>query len=325
MIKEPRVILRISNVKKHFRTTGGLFRKSGGATALDNVNLTIHEGETLGLVGESGSGKTTLGRIILGLIEPTSGEIFFEGVNVSKLSKKEMRKLRRSIQIVFQDPQSSLNPRMTVKTVLHEPFAVHGIKSREFVESRILELAGKVGLSSEHLNRFPHEFSGGQRQRICIARALALNPRLLVLDEPTSSLDVSVQTQILNLLQSLQKELGLTYLFISHDLAVVRQIAERIAVMYAGKIVEIAQKIDLFEEPLHPYTQALISAIPVPDPHLNMKRLTIEGEVPSPFGLPSGCRFHPRCPYHEVQCVENEPELYEVAENHFVACHKSRS
>jgi oligopeptide/dipeptide ABC transporter ATP-binding protein len=322
MIKEPEVILRVSNIKKVFGTTGGLFRKGRGAIAVDNVNLTIKSGETLGLVGESGSGKTTLGRMILGLIEPTNGDIFYEGTNFSNLSKKEMQKLRRSIQIVFQDPQSSLNPRMTIKTVLQEPFIVHGIKSKEFAKGRILELISKVGLSFEHLNRFPHEFSGGQRQRICIARALVLNPRLLVLDEPTSSLDVSVQTQILNLLQSLQKELGLTYLFISHDLAVVRQIAERIAVMYAGKIVEIAQKIDLFDEPLHPYTQALISAIPIPDPHLKVKRLSIDGEPPSPFGLPSGCRFHPRCPYCMTQCVEKEPKLREVAKNHFVACHK---
>ena len=321
-VRTSRVLLEIRNVKKYFGTSGGFFGKSEIVRAVDGVNLTVYEGETLGLVGESGSGKSTLARMILRLIEPTSGEIYFDGQNILKLNRREMRKLRRNIQIVFQDPQSSLNPRMTVKKILSEPFLVHKMyNNKKFIENRILELLRKVGLSAEHLNRFPHELSGGQRQRLCIARALTLNPRLLVLDEPTSSLDVSVQAQILNLLQNLQKELNLTYIFISHDLGVVKYVADRIAVMYAGRIVEIAEKRDLFEKPLHPYTQLLLSAIPAPNPHLKIKRLHVTGEAPSPFNLPSGCRFHPRCPYAMDICKQIMPREIHVEPNHLVSCH----
>jgi len=321
-VRTSRVLLEIRNVKKYFGTSGGFFGKSEIVRAVDGVNLTVYEGETLGLVGESGSGKSTLARMILRLIEPTSGEIYFDGQNILKLNRREMRKLRRNIQIVFQDPQSSLNPRMTVKKILSEPFLVHKMyNNKKFIENRILELLRKVGLSAEHLNRFPHELSGGQRQRLCIARALTLNPRLLVLDEPTSSLDVSVQAQILNLLQNLQKELNLTYIFISHDLGVVKYVADRIAVMYAGRIVEIAEKRDLFEKPLHPYTQLLLSAIPAPNPHLKIKRLRVTGEAPSPFNLPSGCRFHPRCPYAMDICKQIMPREIHVEPNHLVSCH----
>ena len=317
------MLLEVRDLKKYFAIKGGLLRKDVGAVrAVDDIDLLVRKGETLGLVGESGCGKTTLGRVILRLIDTTEGEIFFEDTNLLELKKDEMRKMRRNMQIVFQDPYSSLDPRMTVKKIISEPLVIHGVSQGRELRERILGLLEKVGLNPDHLNRFPHEFSGGQRQRIGIARAIALNPKFLVLDEPTSSLDVSVQAKILNLLKDLQKELGLTYLFISHDLSVIKHMSDRIAVMYVGKIMEVADKDDLFKEPLHPYTQALFSAVPIPDPHLKKReKIILKGEVASPIKPPSGCRFHPRCQYAKEVCEQEEPHLIEVREGHRVACH----
>ncbi len=315
-------LLRVVNLRKYFQL-GGLFfrRKEGYVKAVDGVNMEIEKGKTVALVGESGCGKTTLGRTILRLIEPTSGEIYFEGKNILKLNKREMMRMRRNMQLVQQDPQSALNPRMTIKASVGEPLIVHGIAKGRELRERVLSLLEKVGLREEHMNRFPHELSGGQRQRVCIARALALNPKFIVLDEPTSSLDVSVQAQILNLLKKLQRELSLTYLFISHDLSVVRYISDHVYVMYLGKIVEHADMEEIFENPLHPYTKILFSAVPIPDPKLKRERLIIKGDVPSAINPPSGCRFHPRCPEAMKICSEEEPPLLEVRKGHFVACH----
>jgi len=316
------VILRVVNLKKYFPLGGWFFkRRSGYVKAVDGVDLEIYRGETAALVGESGCGKTTLGRTILRLIEPTSGEIYFEGVNLLKLSKGEMRKMRMNMQLVQQDPQSALDPRMTVKASVGEPLVVHGIARGRELRRRVLSLLRRVGLGEEHMNRFPQEFSGGQRQRICIARALALNPKFIVLDEPTSSLDVSVQAQILNLLKDLQRDLGLTYLFISHNLSVVRYISDHVYVMYLGNIVEKAETREIFKNPLHPYTRTLFSAVPIPDPNLKRKRLSIKGEVPSAIDPPPGCRFHPRCPEAMEVCSRVKPELREVEPGHQVACH----
>jgi len=265
--------------------------------------------------------KTTAGRCILRLIEPTAGEIDFEGTNILDLDNNQMRKLRREMQIVFQDPYASLNPRMTIKQIVGEPLLVNKIARGTYLEKMVLNLLLKVGLSEDHLNRFPHEFSGGQRQRIGIARALALNPKFMVLDEPTSSLDVSVQAQTLNILKDLQKEMNLTYLFISHNLSVIKHMSDRIAVMYLGKIVEMAEKRSLFKNQLHPYTQALFSAIPIPDPEVKQNRIILGGDVPSPVNPPSGCHFHPRCPFAMPKCREKEPKLIELENGHFVACH----
>jgi oligopeptide transport system ATP-binding protein len=273
------------------------------------------------LVGESGCGKTTLGRLILRLEEPTSGEIFFQGENILTYDKERMRNLRRQMQVIFQDPFSSLNPRKTVSHIVGEPLVVHGMKNRREREDRVLDLLRVVGLRREHMRRYPHQFSGGQRQRICVARALALHPKLVVCDEAVSALDVSIQAQVINLLKDLQQEFGLTYLFISHDLGVVEHVSDRLAVMYLGKIAELADSVEIYQTPLHPYTQALLSASPIPDPTLKRDRIILKGDVPSPIDPPHGCSFHTRCLYAEDICSQQEPELKEVRKNHLAACH----
>jgi len=304
-------LLRAERLVKHFR---------GGIQAVDDVSFEVHPGETFALVGESGCGKSTTGRLVLRLIEPTSGKVWFDGRELSALGERELRSLRREMQVIFQDPYSSLNPRMTVGAMLAEPLFLHGLaKQRE--KQRVEELLKLVGLAPEHVNRYPHEFSGGQRQRIGIARALAVEPRLIVCDEPVSALDVSVQAQVINLLQDLQRRLGLAYIFIAHDLAVVRHIATRVAVMYLGKIVELAETRALFSEPRHPYSRALLASVPVPDPAIRRKsRALLEGDVPSAYAPPAGCRFHTRCPHARERCRAEEPALVE-AQGHATACH----
>ena len=317
-----KALVKAERLSKYF-PVGGLLRPRGYVKAVDNVDLEIYEGETLGLVGETGSGKTTLGRLILRLIEPTSGKIYFDGADVTKFSGKELATFRRKAQIIFQDPYMSLNPRFTVYQTLLEVIKVHKLPIQD-PEEHIGKMLELVGLERSHLHRYPHEFSGGQRQRIAILRALILEPKFLVLDEPTSALDVSVQAQILNMLKDLQRRLGLTYLFISHDIGAVRYMSDRIAVMYMGKIVEIGPVDAVIKEPLHPYTQALISALPVPDPKIarSKKTVLLQGEPPSPINPPAGCRFHPRCPYFiKGKCDVEEPQLKEVKSGHYVACH----
>lgn len=315
-------VLEVKHLKKYFPVKGLFFTK-GYVKAVDDISFEIYKGETFGLVGESGCGKTTTGRTILRLIEPTSGEIIFKGKNVMELKGDELKQFRREAQIMFQDPYSSLNPRQTVFEIIMEPVRFHGIHVDD-PEEFVIKLLESVGLNEMHLYRYPHEFSGGQRQRIALARLLALRPEFIVLDEPTSALDVSVQANILNTLKDLQQEFGFTYLFISHDLGVVKYMSHRMGVMYLGKLVEVGPAERIFENPLHPYTQFLLSAIPVPDPELarelKAKRQKITGEPPSPINPPSGCRFHPRCPYVKEICKKEEPPLVEVEQDHYVAC-----
>ena len=333
------VLLRVDNLVKHFPITKGVFvrKQIGAVQAVSGVSFEVRRGKTLGLVGESGCGKSTTARCVLRLLEPTSGDVWYqaegsgddsvppEAINIASANKELLRNLRRDVQIVFQDPYASLNPRMTVASIVAEPLVVHGIGDQAERMDRVKELLKVVGLNPEHTNRYPHEFSGGQRQRIGVARALALNPSFLVLDEPVSALDVSIQAQVLNLMEDLQEEFGLTYLFIAHDLSVVRHVADEVAVMYLGKIAEMADRDRLYERPMHPYTHALLSAVPIPDPKIEKRRqrIILEGDIPSPINPPTGCRFHTRCPVAQVpgRCSDEVPELREVEPGHFVACH----
>jgi len=315
------VLLRAENLVKHYPIMGGVFLKEvASVKAVDGVSITVDKGETLGLVGESGCGKTTLGRALLRLEEPTGGAVYFNNENILDYSPEQLRNLRKKMQIVFQDPFSSLNPRKTVRSIIGEPLLVHGMGNRKERDARVLELMEVVGLRREHMRRYPHQFSGGQRQRIGVARALALNPQLIVCDEAVSALDVSIQAQVINLFKDLQEEFDLTYLFISHDLSVVEHISDRVAVMYLGKIVESTTSDKLYRKPLHPYTQALLSASPVPDPQASRNRIILKGDVPSPIDPPSGCRFHTRCLFAREICQNREPVYREIDKDHWVAC-----
>jgi len=320
-------LIEVQNLVKYFPVHGGVLQRvQGWVKAVDDVSFAIRRGETLGLVGESGCGKTTIGRSILRLIEPTRGRVRFEGQDVTAMGANELKAKRREMQIIFQDPYSSLDPRAQIGDIIGEALYVHGVKDREERRQRVLEIMSTVGLSEYHSRRYPHEFSGGQRQRIGIARALILRPKFIVCDEPVSALDVSIQSQVLNLLRQLQREFNLTYLFIAHNMSVVEHISDRVAVMYLGKMVEQTDRDELYRNPLHPYTKALMSAIPIPNPDLKRERIILEGDVPSPLNPPSGCRFHPRCPIAEGICAQEEPPLKPAAGNshHLVACHLVR-
>jgi oligopeptide/dipeptide ABC transporter ATP-binding protein len=327
MMKTDNIILEVKNLKQHFPIYSGFFqRQTGAIKAVDGVNFFVREEEVLGLVGESGCGKTTAGRSILRLYDPTEGEIWYqkkngERVDIARISQKEMKLLRREMRMIFQDPFSSLNPRRTVKEIIGEPLIIHGIARGREMEERVANLMAEVGLDPNYMDRYPHEFSGGQRQRIGIARTLSLFPRLIIADEPVSALDVSIQAQVLNLLQQLKDDLGLTLIFIAHDLSVVEHVSDRIAVMYVGKIVELAETETLLWHPLHPYTEALVSAIPPADPDIRLERITLQGDVPSSANPPSGCIFHPRCRYAVDICSQVEPQLVEAEPDHFVSCH----
>jgi oligopeptide transport system ATP-binding protein len=317
------VLLRVDNLVKHFPIMRGIFQKQVGAVrAVDDVSFEVKRGETLGLVGESGCGKSTTGRAVLQLYRPTSGSVYYDGVDLTKLKGEELRKMRRKMQMIFQDPYASLNPRMSVGEIIREPLIVHNISTESEANERVKQLLELVRLNPSFSTRYPHEFSGGQRQRIGIARALALQPSFIVCDEPISALDVSIQAQVVNLLEELQDKFGLTYLFIAHDLSMVRHISDRVAVMYLGVVVEMTTRDDLYYNPLHPYSQALLSAVPIPDPvaEATRKRTILVGDVPSPANPPSGCRFRTRCPIAEAVCAENRPEFREVKPGHFVAC-----
>ena len=321
---ENNTLLKVDGLVKHFPIYRGVIQRQVGAVrAVDGITFDVRRGETFGLVGESGCGKSTAGRTILQLYKPTAGNVIFEGEDLTKLKGEQMRQMRRRIQMIFQDPYASLNPRMTIRDIIGEPLMVHGIARGSEVNDRVEELMRKVKLSPNFSTRYPHEFSGGQRQRIGIARAIALSPDFIICDEPISALDVSIQAQVINLLEDLQAELGLTYLFIAHDLSVVRHISKRVCVMYLGVLAELAERDELYNKPLHPYTQALLSAVPVPDPLLEeqRQRIILEGDVPSPVNPPSGCRFRTRCPLAQAICAEKQPEWREVAPDHWVACH----
>ena len=316
-------LLSVRGLKKHFPIHGGILsRVIDHVHAVDGVSIDVAPGETVGLVGESGCGKSTTGRCIMRLIEPSEGEIWFQGRDVTKLEGEELRAMRRDMQIIFQDPFASLNPRHTVGSIVGEAFVIHGlVKNRTEMEERVVQLLQTVGLHPEHMRRFPHEFSGGQRQRIGIARALAVEPKLIVCDEPVSALDVSIQAQVINLLEDLQEQFGLAYLFIAHDLSVVEHISNRVAVMYLGRVVEVATAEELYENPLHPYTEALLSAVPIPDPKIKRKRIVLQGDVPNPIRPPSGCHFHTRCPIAEPRCSVEVPVLKSAGGRHQVSCH----
>lgn len=315
-------ILEVRNLRKYFPIRGGILsRVVANVKAVDGVSFAVNPGEVLGVVGESGCGKTTLGRTILRLLEPTAGEIIFQGKDITKISRSEMREIRKQMQIIFQDPYASLNPRMTVGDIVGEAMLIHNLARGKEREERVAKLLERVGLNAGHMRRYPHEFSGGQRQRIGVARALAVDPKFIVADEPVSALDVSIQAQVINLLEDLREELGLTLLFIAHNLSVVEYISDRVMVMYLGKIVEISPSKDLYKNPVHPYTEALLSAVPIPDPTIKRQRIVLEGDVPSPINPPSGCRFHTRCPYVEAICKTEEPLLIEHYPGHWSACH----
>ncbi len=333
--RDPNILMEVKGLKKYFPIYKGLLRRiAGNVKAVDDISFSVREGETLGLVGESGCGKSTAGRSIIRLYEPTAGQILFKSralasdgdaklVNLLELSPEQMKLIRREISMVFQDPINSLNPRMTVSDIVAEPMAIHGFSMGSETEEVIIRLLERVGLRPDHLRRYPHEFSGGQRQRIGIARALSLNPRLVICDEPVSALDVSIQAQTLNLLQDLQQDFNLSYIFVAHDLSVVQHISDRVAVMYVGKIAEIASAEELYTHPLHPYTEALLSSVPKPDPAYESKRIVMQGDVADPSNPPSGCYFHPRCRYAEEICKLKTPEFRELKPDHFVACHRA--